>query len=42
MSGTPIFGGLSNKVEPAAAGSTHTLKVDVIAIFGAANVKHDR
>ena len=42
VSGTPIFGGLSNKVEPAAPGSTSALKVDVIAIFGAANIKHDK
>jgi predicted membrane protein len=40
--GTPIFGGLSNTVEPPGPGEGPTLRVDVVAIFGGVNVKHDK
>jgi predicted membrane protein len=42
VSGTPIFGGLSSKVDPAASGEMPTLKVDATAIFGGVEIKHDR
>jgi predicted membrane protein len=42
VSGTPIFGGLSNKAEPAVTGETPTLKVNATAIFAGVDIKHDR
>lgn len=40
--GTPIFGGLSSKLDPVASGEAPTLKVDATSIFAAVDVKHDR
>lgn len=42
-SGLPIFGGYDNNVEPPPPGTDGpTLKVDVLAIFGGAEIKHDK
>jgi predicted membrane protein len=39
--GTPIFGGVSNQVQPAEPG-TPTLRLDATVIFGGATIKHDK
>jgi hypothetical protein len=39
-SGTPIFGGLSNKVEARPANDAPRLGIDVMAIFGGVDIKH--
>jgi predicted membrane protein len=41
-SGTPIFGGLSNKVEARPANDAPRLGIDVMAIFGGVDIKHER
>ena len=42
VTGTPIFGGLSGKMDPALPGEGPTLTVDATVIFGGVEVKHDR
>jgi Cell wall-active antibiotics response 4TMS YvqF/Domain of unknown function (DUF5668) len=41
-SGVPIFAGFNNKTQPALAAEASTLRVDVIAIFGGVDLKHER
>ena len=42
VNGTPIFGGLSRKLDPAVPGEGPTLTVDATVIFGGVEVKHDK